>query len=305
VFARIVGADSWGGTQAEVEALRRAVLDSRDLINSFLKHFEAVGQETTAGPIRSRSAHGAALRLAEWMLEEMWKAAGVTVPWSETSDLTAVGNAFPSIKKHFRDLMADKRLDTPQVRDRLTPEFSRAWTAFPKKGSDAARTADAPETKDSAGRKPRLFVGSSRESLRIAGAVQAALDHDLEVTVRHQGIFEPSATTIESLEEALGNFDFALFVFSPDDLTIMRGKKHQTVRDNVIFETGLFAGRLGRKRVFFLVPRGPSQPHLPTDLLGVTPLTFEPKRSDETLNAAVGPACEILLTTIKKRHPRK
>jgi hypothetical protein len=39
------------------------------------------------------------------------------------------------------------------------------------------------------------------------------------------------------------------------------------------------------------MPRGVNNFHLPTDLLDLTPTTFEPNRQDKNLNAALGPAC--------------
>jgi hypothetical protein len=70
-------------------------------------------------------------------------------------------------------------------------------------------------------------------------------------------------TPIQSLADELANSDFGVFVFSPDDRTRLRDKTHSTVRDNVIFELGLFVGRLGIERSFIVVPNvslGASKP---------------------------------------------
>ncbi|ELW9448952.1 nucleotide-binding protein [Burkholderia cenocepacia] len=146
--------------------------------------------------------------------------------------------------------------------------------------------------------KPRAFIGSSVEGLDTAYAIQQNLLHDVESTVWDQGVFELSSTTIESLTEALTTTDFAIFVFSPDDETKMRGKETATVRDNVLFELGLFIGKLGRERVFFVMPSG-TEMHIPTDLLGVTPGKFDPNREDGKLQAATGPVCHQIRSQIK------
>ncbi|MDD2810259.1 TIR domain-containing protein [Rhodoferax sp.] len=139
--------------------------------------------------------------------------------------------------------------------------------------------------------KKRLFIGSSTEALALAYSLQENLEHVAEVTVWTQDIFKPSSYTLDDLEEALDAFDYGVFVFSPDDITKIRSEEFRTVRDNVLFEFGLFIGRLGRENCFFVAPRSAEGLHLPTDLLGLSPLTYDPTRTDDNLNAALGPAC--------------
>lgn len=147
--------------------------------------------------------------------------------------------------------------------------------------------------------KPKLFIGSSVEGLSVAYAIQQNLNHIVEATVWDQGVFTISETTINSLEQALEASDFGVFVFSPDDVTLMRDSENKTVRDNVLFEFGLFTGKLGRKRVFFVTPNG-SDTYIPSDLLGVTAGKYDPNREDGSLQAATGAACNEIRQAIKK-----
>jgi Predicted nucleotide-binding protein containing TIR-like domain len=151
--------------------------------------------------------------------------------------------------------------------------------------------------------KPKVFVGSSVEGLKIAYAVQENLEHDAEVTVWPQGVFQLSDYPIESLTGAVNGSDFGVFVFSPDDVVRIRKKEHQAIRDNVIFELGLFIGRLGRERNFIVIPRGVDKLHIPTDLLGMTPGTFDANRQDGNLVAALGPTCNRIREAIRQRGP--
>jgi hypothetical protein len=152
--------------------------------------------------------------------------------------------------------------------------------------------------------KPKLFIGSSSEQLDIAYAVQENLEHDVEATVWTQGIFELSKTTIESLIDVMEDADFGLFIFAPDDVSMIRSDAKSTVRDNVIFELGLFIGRLGRERAFIVTPSGMADLHMPTDLLGITPANYQPDRTDGNLVAALGSACHRVRRSVLKFGPR-
>ena len=147
--------------------------------------------------------------------------------------------------------------------------------------------------------KPKIFIGSSVEGLSVAYAMQQNLTHDAEATVWDQGVFELSNTTIESLEKSLTTIDFAIFVFSDDDIKIMRKKQSSTVRDNVLFEFGLFIGKIGRERVFFVTPDN-SSIHIPTDLLGIVSGKYNPNREDGSLQSATGAVCNQIRIQMKK-----
>ncbi|MFL5383686.1 MAG: nucleotide-binding protein, partial [Longimicrobiaceae bacterium] len=137
--------------------------------------------------------------------------------------------------------------------------------------------------------RPRLFIGSSSEALDIARALQTQMDYDLECTIWTQGVFQPGQFTLEALVDAANGFDFAVLIAQSDDKSESRGSTFVTPRDNVLFELGMFMGILGRRRTFILYNRD-AQPKLPSDLAGVTALTYA-TRADNNLMAALGPAC--------------
>lgn len=138
--------------------------------------------------------------------------------------------------------------------------------------------------------KYKVFIASSVEGLDIAYPIQTNLKHDADITVWSQGVFSLSSSSLDSLVNALNGSDFGIFVFSPDDETKMRGDVHETIRDNVLFELGLFLGRLGKMRCFIVMPDNIDL-HIPTDLVGVTPATYSGSRDVSEITAALGPAC--------------
>jgi hypothetical protein len=149
--------------------------------------------------------------------------------------------------------------------------------------------------------KPRLFIASSVEGLEVAYAAQENLEYDFEVTVWPQGVFQLNKTAVASLLRALDSFDAAIFVFSPDDVAVVRGSRQPAIRDNVLFELGLFIGRLGPDKCFILKPRTFSELHFPSDLVGLTPASYDDERADENTTAALGPACNKIRRELKPR----
>jgi len=150
--------------------------------------------------------------------------------------------------------------------------------------------------------KPAAFIGSSTEGLEFARAVRALVRDDAEVTLWNEGVFTIGTTFIESLMTALPRFDFAVLLLTPDDLTITRDVRTLGPRDNVLFELGLFMGRLGRERTFVVRPDGDGI-KLPSDLAGLVAPAYEWPRADGNYLAAVGPACDLIRQVIRSLGP--
>ena len=76
---------------------------------------------------------------------------------------------------------------------------------------------------------------------------------------------------------------------------MMSGETHPSVRDNVLFELGLFIGHMGRERAFWLSPRGDKAPVFPSDLDGIVHLDFnEPDLKDR----------DAILESLAETRPR-
>jgi len=133
--------------------------------------------------------------------------------------------------------------------------------------------------------KLRVFVASSSEQIDAAKVVADALSvvPELDVHVWKEDVFEFSNTYIESLEKELDRADFAVVVLTADDSGNVREKKVNLPRDNVIFELGLFVGRLGRPRCFFFVDSD-SHTKIASDLSGVKLVNFYRKANSADLN---------------------
>jgi len=148
-------------------------------------------------------------------------------------------------------------------------------------------------------KKPKLFIGSSTEALDFAYAVQEGLERDADCTVWTQGVFGLSRGTLAELRRNLTLFDCAAFIFAPDDKIVFRGRKGSAVRDNVLFELGLFFGWLGESRVYVIAPYDIEDLRIPSDFLGVTLATYRANRNDGSLVAVLGSACNQIRRELK------
>jgi hypothetical protein len=146
--------------------------------------------------------------------------------------------------------------------------------------------------------KPRVFIGSSKEALPIAEHVKNKLSTDFECKIWTDDIFAFNDNYLETLMKAANLFDFGIMIFSKDDFTKSRNVQFEAPRDNVVFEFGLFLGRLGNLRAFVLKEK---EVKLPSDLLGITIAEFE-KGTDVTTSITLNDQIEKLRRHLNEKY---
>lgn len=146
----------------------------------------------------------------------------------------------------------------------------------------------------------RFFLSSSSEQLPIGKALETNLAADgFEPTLWSREAHGASQYNLEALLGEAASSDFAIFVFAPDDQVSIRGEKFHVVRDNVLFELGLFIGVLGRDRCFIV--RDDRLPmRLPSDLAGLTTLQYDQQRSNGDLRRSLGPVTTAIAEVTRK-----
>ena len=115
--------------------------------------------------------------------------------------------------------------------------------------------------------KPRIFIGSSSEGLYIAEYVKHYFSSDYDCVIWNDDVFKFNHSFLETLLNSASLFDFGFLIFTKDDLSLIRDSVFENARDNVIFEYGLFLGRLGLDRAFVIAEEGVK---IPSDFLGYT-----------------------------------
>lgn len=148
-----------------------------------------------------------------------------------------------------------------------------------------------------------VFIICSTEALPIAREIENQFERDkFFVKIWTEGTFQASQYPLDSLESQLDESDFAIAIVTPDDLVESRDQKQGAPRDNVIFELGLFVGRLGRGRSFLVEPRG-EEVRLPSDLKGITTIGYS-TRSQQALASRLGPACNQMRDIFNEMGPK-
>lgn len=150
----------------------------------------------------------------------------------------------------------------------------------------------------------KVFIGSSSEHIEYAEAIQLRFEHEgeFEAVCWHQGVFKPSDYPLEDLLLQLGKMSFGIFVLAPDDFLEQRGEKYATVRDNVLFEMGLYYGALGRNRTFFIAPKrkdGGYEFRIPSDLSGINYEEYTISDDIDNIDTRIGSACTKIIRKMK------
>lgn len=149
----------------------------------------------------------------------------------------------------------------------------------------------------------RVFVMSSVEALPVTRLLVEHFQHDPFLTVVwDHGVFRASNYTLDELERQLEQSDFAIAVAHADDTVITRGDEWPAVRDNVVFELGMFIGFLGRTRAFLMEPRE-DKLKLPSDLAGLTTVSYRYLPGSDA-RSYLAPACNHIRNLILAAGPR-
>jgi hypothetical protein len=146
--------------------------------------------------------------------------------------------------------------------------------------------------------KKKLFIGSSSEELTLAETAKSILEKDFDVTIWNENIWDRSVFKINQnflsdLLKASLQFDFGILLGTTDDKVTYRGKEVLIPRDNILFELGLFTGRLGVSKCAFLVE---NELKILTDLQGITLSRFN-KSDSSSFEAAVKQIKDLFLSS--------
>lgn len=131
----------------------------------------------------------------------------------------------------------------------------------------------------------RIVLFSSSESYKIVEEVILNLSRFYKCDPWNRDFFEISHTTIDSLNDKIGEYDYSIIILNKDDKRISRENTEFVPRDNVIFEMGLSVGALGMENTIIIQTSSVS---IPSDLAGLTVLLY----SDTTdFPTAINAAC--------------
>lgn len=131
--------------------------------------------------------------------------------------------------------------------------------------------------------RPSVFVGSSTPALPIAKEIKRALSDVADVVVWDTA-FDAGTWLLGGILSRAQQSDFGIFVIREDDTARIGNTDFITVRDNVLFEAGVFMGALGPERTTLLWPaikNGRRKLRLPTDLEGLLRETYTPSHADK------------------------
>ena len=148
-------------------------------------------------------------------------------------------------------------------------QLSGKWsTSIGTNGSFFARRADQQPADKKNVNKNSVFLVHGHDEATKEKVARFLERIGLEVIILHEQVNQ-GMTIIEKFEEYAAQANFAIVLFTPDDVGHPLGaeeRKQPRARQNVVLEMGYFVGRLKRERVCVLYKGGVE---LPSDILGV------------------------------------
>ena len=136
-------------------------------------------------------------------------------------------------------------------------------------------------------RKKRIFIGSSSEELLIAESVKKMLEPEFEVVIWNDTVWDTSVFKINNnflhdLLKATLQFDYGILLGTTDDKVLVRESEVLQSRDNILFELGLFMGRLGLSKCAFVVEK---ELNILSDVKGISLARFSKKDTNSLISA--------------------
>ncbi|GKS56556.1 hypothetical protein YTPLAS18_00830 [Nitrospira sp.] len=167
-----------------------------------------------------------------------------------------------------------------------------------------------------------MFIGSSSNSVGLARQLKNALlakAPQAAVTVWDEA-FRPGQLLLDQIVRLVKEYDFGVFVFAADDILLIQEQHNSkgsrqvptqpttmTVRDNVLFEAGVFMGGLGHQRTFLVVPRPlNSLLRTPSDLEGLLTANYRPtagRKDGSRIEADIDTAATQIVVRIGELGP--
>jgi predicted nucleotide-binding protein len=145
-------------------------------------------------------------------------------------------------------------------------------------------------------RKNRIFIGSSLEGKNIATKVISELRNQNIEPLPWFDYFKNSRPPLQELEQISLDIDGAILIGTPEDKAIIRQKKWSQMRDNVLYEYGLFSGIIGRSKCSLIVP-DKEDFRIPSDFLGVS---CYKTYNDDNVGQIISEVISLLVDTMSK-----
>jgi predicted nucleotide-binding protein len=133
--------------------------------------------------------------------------------------------------------------------------------------------------------KKRKLLSSSKDCVpKIKDKINSELGEWIECETWMDGVFALNQGTLESLVKASRKYDYGIMLASKDDVVYKRYRLFNAMRDNVLFEMGLFLGSLGLQRAFLITH---DKTALPSDFNGVTVVKYNDGNIDSRIENIV------------------
>jgi hypothetical protein len=102
--------------------------------------------------------------------------------------------------------------------------------------------------------RPSIFIASTTEAIKkkTPQKIKEYFAKEADVDLWSENIFTAEKSYLSVLLNRASFYDYGIILLTPEDQGIIRGTKYKVPRDNLLFELGLFMGRIGSNRAFMI-----------------------------------------------------
>lgn len=142
--------------------------------------------------------------------------------------------------------------------------------------------------------KPKIFISSSAKGMEFVNALTEKLSKAADPIVWSANELSLSGNIIEKLNEYIEESNYGVFFIAPDELSENNDGHINIVKENILFELGLWLGKKGKDSMVIVAPDNIKNNIFPSDIKILKNKYYSVNKNDLNKKGAVESTFDII-----------